>query len=585
MVSFIRTICVAATCFLMQIAAYAQEAGSFVHTIQQGETVYSIARTYKVSPDDILKLNPSAASGIRTGDQLNIPQTTAKGATERFHTIAAGETLYKLTKTYGVSADDICSANPGLTAENFKIGMVVRIPTANATPASETPVPATPHASQGIAQSNCKEMHKVGRKETIYGIARQYGITEDELKAANPEMKSPDYKLKKGEFICIPYPAAPPTKEVAPTNAELMPAKVSATPQKHIRMGVILPFKSNTQECAKMVEFYRGVLMAVDSIKKSGVSVDVFAYDSGESPADINKLVKNHPITNLDFIIGPLYTGQISPLSKFCQQHNIKLIVPFSSLGEDIYENPNFYAINPPRSFMISEAGELSMEVFGQDNIIFLESNEKDDDAAIFTDTIEKQLLSKGIQVKTLKLKDNEMTWLTAMNQYRNNVIIPNSSSIKLLNQLFPKLKEFAKKNPEYKIKLVGYPEWQTYTSSQLENFYQFDTYVYSSFYRNPLSGNTSMFEKNYQKTFQKPTINSWPKFGMLGFDIGYYFLKGISLYGKAFDTKQANLSVTPYQHHFSFERISNWSGFINKEIHFIHYNPSHNIELIRLKR
>lgn len=71
----------------------------------------------------------------------------------------------------------------------------------------------------------------------------------------------------------------------------------------------------------------------------------------------------------------------------------------------------------------------------------------------------------------------------------------------------------------------------------------------------------------------------------MLGFDIGFYFLKGISLYGKAFDSNVSKLTTTHYQHRFSFERISNWSGFINKEIHFIHYDPSHSIELIRLKR
>lgn len=582
MVNLIRTICVATVLSFMQISVRAQEAGSFVHTIRQGETVYSIARTYQVSPDEILKLNPSAAAGIRTGDILRIPQKQGGAQAERFHTIAAGETLYRLTKTYQVSAEDICKANPGLTAENFKTGMVVRIPASSVqatAPVTESEQP------QGIAQSGCKEMHKVGRKETIYGIARQYGITEDELKEANPEMKSPGFQLKKGMFVCIPYPTVQKPKETVPTNEELIPKKAKAAPQKHISMGVILPFKNNASETAKMVEFYRGVLMAVDSIKKSGISVDVFAYDSGKSPADITAITKNHPISRLDFIIGPLYPDQIAPLSKFCKENHIKLIVPFSSLGEELYDNPDFYAVNPPKSFLVSEAAQLTMDMFGKDNIIFLEGKEKDDDASAFTDTIERHLLEKGITAKTLRLEGDEMAWLTTMNQYRNNVIIPDASSIKLLNQLAPKLKDFSKKYPEYKIKLVGYPEWQTYTSSHLENFYKFDTYAYSSFYRNPLTKQTSEFEKNYQKTFQKPAINSWPRFGMLGFDIGFYFLKGISQYGKAFDSNLSGVTVTPYQHRFSFERVSNWSGFINKEMHFIHYSPSHSIEQIRLKR
>ncbi len=106
---------------------------------------------------------------------------------------------------------------------------------------------------------------------------------------------------------------------------------------------------------------------------------------------------------------------------------------------------------------MVSAAAQLTMEMFGKDNIIFLNGSEKDKDATAFTETIRKQMDQNGKTVAMLQLNDEETKWLMAMNQYKENVIIPNSSSIRLLNQLFPKLKEFAKKNPEYKIKLVGY--------------------------------------------------------------------------------------------------------------------------------
>lgn len=153
----------------------------------------------------------------------------------------------------------------------------------------------------------------------------------------------------KGDFVCIPFPKPEKPKEIIPTNEELMGKKAVSAPQKLIRMGVILPFKGGSADNDKMIEFYRGVLMAVEEIKKSGTSVDVFAYDSGKSAGDIKAVVNSHPITNLDFIIGPLYPEQIAPLSKFCQQHHIKLVVPFSSLGDNVYENPYYYAINPPK--------------------------------------------------------------------------------------------------------------------------------------------------------------------------------------------------------------------------------------------
>ncbi len=578
-----RFICIVAALFLLQVTGRAQNKSTFVHTIKQGETVYSIARTYRVSPESIIKLNPTASTGIRAGEILSIPQQPDNTQATLYHTIQAGETLYKLTKAYQTGADEICKANPGLTAENFKTGMVIRIPKSSVRTDS---VPAQAAIRpQGLANSDCREMHKVKRKETLYSIARDFNITEAELKAANPEMNQPDYKLRKGDFICIPFPKTQSSKEKTPSNEELMAPPQASIPQKLIRMGVILPFKGGSPENDKMIEFYRGVLMAVEEFKKKGISVDIFAYDSGKNTGDIKAVINAHPLSDLDFIIGPLYLEQITPLSNFCQEHQIKLVVPFSSQGEKVYDNPYYYAINPPKTYMVSAAAQLTMEMFGKDNIIFLNGSEKDKDATAFTETIRKQMDQNGKTVAMLQLNDEETKWLMAMNQYKENVIIPNSSSIRLLNQLFPKLKEFAKKNPEYKIKLVGYPEWQTYANSHLTNFYQFNTYAYSSFFRNPLNGNADNFEKAYQKAFHTPTIMSWPCFGMLGFDTASFFLQGISTYGKDFDRNLPQIVTMPYQHHFNFRRISNWSGLINNEVEFIHYSPSHSIELIRLKK
>ena len=60
--------------------------------------------------------------------QSKIPTGKESQKGETFHTIQAGETLYKLTTMYNVSAKDICEANPGLSAENFRIGQVILIP-------------------------------------------------------------------------------------------------------------------------------------------------------------------------------------------------------------------------------------------------------------------------------------------------------------------------------------------------------------------------------------------------------------------------------------------------------------------------
>ena len=81
-------------------------------------------------------------------------------------------------------------------------------------------------------------MHKVKRKETIFSVSREYGISEQELIAANPELKK---GMKKGQFLCIPYPAAttvqPTQKEdpyaIPPSNSELF-RKSKETPPKAV---------------------------------------------------------------------------------------------------------------------------------------------------------------------------------------------------------------------------------------------------------------------------------------------------------------------------------------------------------------
>lgn len=184
---------------------------------------------YGVSQSDIIKLNPGSDEKIFIGRTLRIPRSAANIQKETYHTIETGETLYRLTVKYNVSAKAICDANPGLSAENFRIGQVIRIPSTTET---QTMVPAETQSSTVVANNNilgpvesrCRDMHKVKRKETVFSISREYGISEAELIAANPELKG-ENKIKKGTFLCIPYPKAQTEQNIQsqaiPTDSEL----------------------------------------------------------------------------------------------------------------------------------------------------------------------------------------------------------------------------------------------------------------------------------------------------------------------------------------------------------------------------
>ncbi|MBR5150425.1 MAG: LysM peptidoglycan-binding domain-containing protein, partial [Bacteroidaceae bacterium] len=171
----------------------AQNDKYFVHTVSKGQTLYSISRMYEVSIDDIIALNPECAQKLAIGYKLKIAQSKKSTSSDvattgnnesRYHTIQAGETLYRLSQKYNITPTEICNANPGLSINNFRTGEVILIPR------TQTVAPQ-PEATEKIVEKNDKKpeirtTHKVEKGETIYSITKLYGITEEELLAANP---------------------------------------------------------------------------------------------------------------------------------------------------------------------------------------------------------------------------------------------------------------------------------------------------------------------------------------------------------------------------------------------------------------
>ena len=561
----------------------------FLHTIEKGQSLYSIASMYGVTQADIIRLNPGSDDKIYAGQTLRIPRGVANTGTETYHTIAPGETLYRLTVKYNTTAKAICDANPGLSADNFRIGQVIRIPAAQAEGEATTPVRQEPQtAIQGPVESRCREMHKVKRRETVFSISRKYGITEEELIAANPEIKDKE-KVKRGTLLCIPYPAAQEQQaeqnEPAhiPTNTELFQAnQKEAKRYKTIRAAIVLPFYNVAKsESARMIEYYEGFLMAVDSLKRTGTSIDLYTYNSGPESASLNSILDKPEMKQMDIIFGPLYKGHITPLADFAKKNDIRLVIPFTSKDNTVFRNPNIYQINTPQSYLYSEVYDHFIRQFSKANIVFINATQGTKDKADFIKGLKEELRGKGITFKSLDENATAASIGAVLATGRENVFIPTSGSNLTLIKILPQLTLTVREHPEQSIHLFGYPEWQTYTKDHLEAFFELDTYFYSSFYTNNLLPASIRFTRNYQQWYRKDMEERYPKFGMLGFDTGYFFLKGLSSYGTEFEKDIQQLNLIPIQTGFKFQRVNNWGGFINRKVFFIHFTK--NFELVKL--
>ncbi len=575
------------------MGAVAQENQSyFLHTIEKGQSLYSIASMYGVSQADIIKLNPGSDEKIFIGRTLRIPRSAANAQKETYHTIESGETLYRLTVKYNVSAKAICDANPGLSAENFRIGQVILIPS---TTEPQTMVPVETQSNTvvvnnnilGPVESRCRDMHKVKRKETVFSISREYGISEAELIAANPELKG-ENKIKKGTFLCIPYPKAQAEQsaqsQAIPTDSELFRENRKETERfSTIKAAVILPFLNGVSksESSRMVEYYEGLLMAVDSLKRTGTSIDLYTYNSGPESASLNSILGKSEMKDMDIIFGPLYQQHIKPLAEFAKKQDTRLVIPFTSKDNTVFQNPAVYQINTPQSYLYSEVYDHFVRQFPNANVIFIEASQGTKDKAEFIKGLKDELRNRSIPMKSLKEDVTVESLKTVLRTDRENIFIPTSGSNLTLIKILPQLTLLVREQPESRIHLFGYPEWQTYTKDHLEAFFELDTYFYSSFYTNNLLPAAINFTKNYRRWYGKEMDERYPKFGMLGFDTGYFFLKGLARYGSSFEKNMQGLDLIPIQTGFKFQRVNNWGGFINKKVFFVHFTK--NFELVKL--
>lgn len=433
----------------------------------------------------------------------------------------------------------------------------------------------------GIASAQVTDsirgLHKVKKKETIFGISRMYGLSIEELIQANPEMKTPGYELKKGTVLQIPYPgkAAVASQPVQSTSK----SRADDVRDRAIRLGVMLPLHDLNGDGKRMTEYYRGVLMACDSLKKLGISVDVHAWNAAED-ADMLKILKDKAAAECDLIIGPLYSKQVALLSDFVQEHDIRLVIPFSINAPQLATNRNIFQVWQSPTEINETTITRFMERFKKYHPVIIDCNDSTSRKGTFTTGLRRQLEQRGIVYSLTSLKSGEEEFSKAFSRKERNVVILNTARSQELGVAFAKLNGLKHTYPELEISMFGYTEWLMYNRAHLENYYKFDTYIPSVFYYNPVSLATQRFQQKYRWNFHADMQSVQPRFAITGFDHAYFFLRGLNKYGMKFNGAKGMFGYLPIQTALQFERYGN-GGLRNRTFLFVHYTPDHVIETI----
>lgn len=549
----------------------------YLYEVKKNDGLYRISRKFKVSQEEILKYNQHAIAGISKGIKLMIPiqepKFTATGPANNLtsHIVKSGETLYSIAQRYNVSANEIWDLNAE-SRNGIKAGMSLTIPA----PKEKS---STSIASQ---RTSSLDTHTVLPKETLYSLSKKYKITIKELKKLNPELSN---GLKIGQVIRISSNNVVPEKASSfrvetpiKTNlgTSIQPSaihKLNTTEKTIIKVALLMPFmleNTNKQDATidKFIEFYEGVLLAVDQLKEENISIELITYDTEKTPEKIRDVLKANYTTlkKVDLIIGPAYSNQVNVVSEFAQANYIPLIVPFSPRIKSIDTNPFLFQNNTPHNKQFVEASRLFIKEFSNKNIIIIDFNNDTEDAGSeFVLFLKVFLERENIPFKEIRFTvENYANIKYSMKDSIENIVVFSTEKSNIIRDLLPKMK--AINTATTPISVFGFSAWnktiKTYPS----------TYYYSSFFVDRKSKFNGVYRNKFRQEFGYPSYTTTPRFDLLGYDITHYFVSAISNYGKLFISTLDNHQQTQaLQSKFKFVKQTE-GGFLNTGVQLIHY-------------
>ena len=434
---------------------------------------------------------------------------------------------------------------------------------------------------QCFAQTqNWREKYQVKKKDTLYGIAKKYNISVDALIEANPEMKVDGFELKKGSYVCIPYAASGTSGQTSATPVRTLIQTASRQfSGKTVRVGVMLPLHDVDGDGRRMTEFYRGMLMACDSLRAEGMNIDIHAWNVNID-ADITNFIKRPGAAKCDIIFGPLYSKQVHALAEFCKARDIQMVIPFSITGDDVSMYKQIFQVYQTNDRQTNNSIETFLKLFPNCHPVFIDCNDKTSTKGNFTFGLRTRLESHNIGYGITNIGSSDDLFAKQFSQNSQNIVILNTGRSPELTLALNKLAILKANNPTLKIKLFGYTEWMMYLGIDEAKFHEFDTYIPSTFYYNPASPRTQSLTRSYRQWFKTDMQNALPRFALTGYDYAQFFLRGFAKYGKAFRGVKNQNSWKAVQAPLRFKQVGA-AGMQNDFFQLVHFMPNGNVEAI----
>ena len=326
--------------------SFGQQKKFVSYTVKKGETMKSIAKDYDMSRKDLMRLNPGVSKKPKPNTVIIVPnlnfgkenaaEEEVAEVEETLYKVKPKETLYGISKTYGLTIDELIAANPELK-DGLKIGMEIVIPV------SET------------AEEKIKEdfiLHEVVKDDTVYNLTRRYNVSEESLMALNPELAD---GLKLGMILKM--------KEVTPEiilEDAVFKFEERFEESEDLKVVFMLPyevekyndttleqsFKTANSLLNIATDFHLGAEVAIDSLRRKGVRVRAEYLDTENSDFKLQSLVNTYDFNGTDVVIGPLFYDKAYYVAN---RIDVPVVAPMYSRKQEGKESKNLIKVSPDK--------------------------------------------------------------------------------------------------------------------------------------------------------------------------------------------------------------------------------------------
>ena len=572
-----------------------------MHEVKQGETLYGLAKSYGTTIDELIAVNPGSENGIKIGQKLMIPssrtneraavdadkqvhdafsqnsvQIAPLGSDPVYQIINDGEDIYTMAKHYNTSIESILINNPGLKPDEYVAGTKIKV----------VPNTAVPFNYERVGRRNYK--YEVKRGETYASIATDNGISEAELKAANPDLK----KVKKGKTIILPKPyteqvtgdmATIPVEELRayyqPRIQDLYENLVAKRLENEVNIALVLPFQLHKSAPPKQAylytDYYKGFLLAMDSVSRiTNRHINIKVYDTQHNLNVTDSILALPELKSMNMIIAPSEPQQLARINAFGKANGVPVMNCFTTKNEDYLDNPYVYQVNTPTNEMMHDVMKWFDEQFKGYNVVFLNASSESDKEMF--EHMRTHINRKKYPTATINVS-GDLTYNDISNQMNPGskyVFIPSSGDKALVKKYIKALKQVKNERFDCDLSLIAYPEYVLYLKDYQTDLQDVDTYMFTRFF-NAKGFRTRDLEAAYKTNFGGEPLSAVPNMAIYGYDTGMYLLKSLGVDGIIDEETPLYKGI---QTSFRWERGDNWRGYTNQAIEVVHFSTDHQI-------